>query len=127
MTVSDLLQRLEAATWPDQELADDVLWECGWRQYEDGKPDNPALWWESPSGEDFRDGDQPNPLSSVDAALTLVPEGADYAIEASKTGFKGAYEYLGVVVMGRSVTKTFGPTPAHALTIAALRARQHKE
>jgi hypothetical protein len=69
-----LVERLEVLTEPDRHTADEVLLACEWTQNR-VTVDGPLRWY-SPNEESpcFELGDQPNPLESLDAALTLVPE-----------------------------------------------------
>lgn len=120
MTIDELIQRLEAATGPSRDLANEVLFACGWTQREIGKLDNPTLYWEPPDKEHdyFRDGDQPNPLDSIDAARRLLP---DDSWEWSLSWNSG----LAFAEVGDPLLYMEGEakTPAIALCIAALKAR----
>lgn len=72
-----LIERLEAATGPDRELANEVLLACGWTAHV--TPTRMVTYWvKNPDA--FPDGEQPNPLASIDAALTLVPDGWEWAL-----------------------------------------------
>lgn len=127
--LDELIKRLESATGPDRALADDVLLACGWSMIEFGALDNPSYEWIAPDeSTTYVGGDQPNPLASLDAALTLVPEGwargvmwSDiHGIEAwvqERPGYTTCHQ--GYSPDGDTSTKC----AALALTIAALKAR----
>lgn len=144
MTLPDLISRLEKCSGPDRELADEVLLNCGWSMGEVGNNlCDPAIEWLSPDGsEAFYDGDQPNPLASVDAAMGLIPEGFSWFIEEIKVEGHDVWAKVAEVVKNRE--RKFGlttseiesglrligwgfdgraKTPAIALTIAAIKAR----
>ena len=76
-SLSDLIARLEKATGPDRELGNDVLLACGWvcEEHGNGGPDTYLTWAPSADDDDFMDGDQPDPTSSIDAAMTLALDG----------------------------------------------------
>ena len=126
-SLSDLIARLEKATGPDRELGNDVLLACGWvcEEHGNGGPDTYLTWAPSPDDDDFLDGDHPDPTSSIDAAMTLVPDGMEndftdlygiarvsVGINANPGPFYGTHE---------------GGSLAIALCIAALRARSQIE
>lgn len=86
--MKDLIERLEAATGPDQELDHAIGMAVGF-------------------GGDF--------TSSIDAALTLVPEGYGWNLQGNTNSFYAVV---------RGYKNKVSPTPAIALCIAALRARE---
>jgi hypothetical protein len=97
-----LIERLESATWQDRELADDVLLTCGWkvREHNFGWGEREVVWTKFGAVEKYVDGEQPNPLASIDAALTLVPDGIRWVISNEgyddgvwRQGLAGAYLY----------------------------------
>lgn len=132
---SDLIARLEKVTGPDRALGDDVLLACGWGMDEVGEGPDRKILWCGPV-EEYLDGDQPDPTSSIDAAMTLVPEGWAWFVqrigdlpqhpEYSSYGdvrlWIPAQRTKGLAV--ESVDVRSAPTPAIALCIAALKARQ---
>lgn len=75
MALEGLIARLEAAVGPDRVLADDVLLACGWVLKDSvwyisdahAKHEAEPCWPECDN--------PPDPTASIDAALTLVPEG----------------------------------------------------
>lgn len=119
--MTDLIARLEAATGPDRELSDAVLLACGWTVDHE---DHEGVIWKAPDGSLIA-GDH-HPAASIDAALTLVPEGWSW-----KLLFEPAVSFFRVVIRHaqklEDVAPAFvvhGATPAIALCIAALRARK---
>lgn len=103
--IAGLIERLEMAKGPDRELADDVLLASGWRlnfnadeiedvrkngwkcEAENGEEYTDTFaefmkfaCWYPPGSKPFRDKwihghVRPDPISSLDAAMSLVPEG----------------------------------------------------
>lgn len=85
-TLSDIIARLEKAAGPDSKLGREVLLACGWRQTYYGHLYGPLYQWSSPCGRySFKDDDfdQFDPTRSIDAALTLVPEGWVRCVDAT--------------------------------------------
>jgi len=116
MTTPDLLTRLEKATGPDRELDEDLARELGWETVMQWN----GLVWKSPSGNTGYT--PPRFSSSIDEALSLVPEGAiKWSVSGGLDGMWGATVDMGVV--GLICADFKGHTPALALCIAALRAR----
>ena len=123
----DLIARLEKATGPDRGLDSHIyLFANGGFKASYGRSvfsQNLEKWCDS--GEINRVADNyeiPRYTASIDAALTLVPEGLDYVLrslrdraEARVGGAKNEYRIHG----GQH------PIPAIALCIAALRSRDH--
>jgi hypothetical protein len=119
MTREELIAALESATGPDRGLDADIAMAVqAW-------PDGAFIMRGAP-GMIGLDGGRcvsaPAYTSSIDAALTLVPEG--YRWSADCTGPK---PYFRVWRMGRNVSRmdadAEGATPALALAAAALRAQ----
>lgn len=127
--MQDLIERLERATEPDRTLQNDVLFACGWTMHGGIR----HSVWTSPRGDEFLDGDQPDPVGSIDAALTLVPEGWAWSIHVG--GCYATGERLKPrAELAEPIQTEYGPgigiraqinaaTPAIALCIASLRAR----
>lgn len=67
--MADLIARLEAATGADRELDAEIALEAGWIQVGE------AGTWALPGEPDIYAPSCPRFTASVDAALTLVPEG----------------------------------------------------
>ena len=123
MTHADLIARLEALTGPDQEVADEVLLACGWSMIEFGALDNPSYEWLAPDeSTTYVGGDHPNPLASLDAALTLRPDD-QWEWELSWNSY-GATAKLGDP---RLYLEGEHKIPAIALCVAALKARAQEE
>lgn len=104
---NDLITRLERADGPDREL-DAAIW-CAMRGadfdlYSQVVPN-------------FNEWQALRYTASIDAALTLVPEGYDWAIFHTNGGLT-IHAWCGDRI------DHFGDTPALALCIAALRAQQ---
>lgn len=120
---TDLIARLEKASGPDRELANEVLFACGWKinEYGDEGPTRSIEWVNpDPNGIDYLDGDQPDPTASIDAALTLVPSGKDW-LHSRLTDPADGKPYFYASIDESQVH--YGSTPAIAICIAALKAR----
>lgn len=120
----DLIARLEKASGPDRELANEVLLACGWKinEYGDEGPTRSIEWVNpDPNGIDYLDGGQPDPTTSIDAAVTLVPDGYGWAVNSDRGRCCANYRHQ--VTGAKPDFPTSAATPAIALCIAALRAR----
>lgn len=102
------LARLEAATGPDRELDIAI-----WRNVMGGHPVAFPMPWE------YRY------TASIDAALTLVPEGGSFQMLGKRTMPEmGGYDwYAEVWYPGRTAHRGKGRTTALAIVEAALKAR----
>jgi len=106
-----LAERVEALTGPDREVAHDVLRACGWT--------TEGAFVFNPNGIRHMAA-IPDPTASLDAAMSLVPEGWvsvhgwDYPNRASRAIFMDDD--------GDQLFRGRAATPALALTAAALRA-----
>jgi len=116
--LTELAKRVEAATGPDRELAIKV-WlalvadDASRKAYAEGlEISQEEANWRA----DYMMGGF-DPLSSLDAAMTLVPEGSAVEIAAPPTASCHA-----AVFTGEAWHKGFAATPALALAAAALRA-----
>jgi hypothetical protein len=119
--VSMLAKRVEQASGPDRALADAALLACGWTQQFLFEWSEPA-WW-SPGGGSMSRWSLPDPTDSLDAALTLVPQGHRFRLWHHHTGKFGADVFPdGGGTVSRSTNAT---TPALALCAAAVRANAH--
>ena len=114
--MNDLIERLEKATGPDRNLDADIASSVGW---------SPGPGYTRKSDDSWRLGNWINsvqwaPLytASIDAALTLVPEGHDWIV-ADVNGHVGGTPYACV----GSTKEHFGETAVLSLCIAALKAR----
>jgi hypothetical protein len=120
--MKELIERLERATGPDRVLADDVLLACGWVLKD-------SVWYISDAHAEHgaepcwaECDNPPDPTSSIDAALTLVPRGFEWEIK-SYDGFKS-------VSIGDPLLWMDGEHPTSvsiALCIAALKARHQTQ
>lgn len=119
--IAELIERLEKATGPDGSLDLDI------RFYLDGVRSVGGYWAENiATGERVRvDYTSPNYTASIDAALTLVPEGHYWHAAHGKTRDDEPLGGASIIESGTLATISEGeaPTAAIALCIAALRAR----
>lgn len=127
--MKDLIARLEAATEGSRELSDEVLRAVGWFQTSEdapGYPDGTLTAWHQPNG-GVCHGAMPSPTESLDAALTLVPEAFRWGVHndpepAGEGNFRASVDDM---LYDNSIYEEgLAATPALALTIAALRARE---
>ena len=108
-----------------RETADEVLLRFGWTLEEDGPlVDNPERWFVSPTGDEFLDGDQPNPLTSLDAAMALVPEGWNYSVIISDDGTCTVEGWNGKFAPDNVEIVCGALTEASARTLFALKAQE---
>lgn len=123
MSLDSLIERLENAKEGSREL-DQAILDALYQQHGDA-----AYEWLLPDGNGA--AIKPFPFStSLDAALSLLPEGAGWAVYGfwmdnppTQYSFSAKIETND----GRIVTGNFqatAPSPAHALCIAALKARE---
>lgn len=121
---ADLIERLEKATGPDRELANEVLLACCWKADEYGPgPGRYVIWIDpDPNGEDYIDGDQPDPTASLDAARTLILPEHSFGGLAQVS----PHDWI-MMIFSRSDSKARwegeAPTAELAVCIAALKAR----
>lgn len=123
MTLQDLIARLEAATGPDRELDVKIIEAINpgsrWEPY---SPKARIKWLMDESGQRticYGKDRIPNYTTSIDAALTLVPEGMGWEV-----GFGRYVPHIGTVWTGKG--KCVGECDSNraiALCIAALKAR----
>lgn len=131
--MSDLLElaeRCEKAEGPDRELGREVLLACGWRKTQAGHFLGPIFLWSSPDWASSFDDDRfhrHDPTASIDAALTLVPDGTGHdpfwMLKASNPNNPSGCR---AEIWAKDVSRPFrgkAATPALALCAAALRAR----
>ena len=142
--VDKLIERLEKATGPDRELDADIARAIGWSQIEGDEVGHwdtwsiPSVWvgtgqdrWLSPDGQKF-DFMPHTFTASVDEALSLVPEGAVWHLmtdcgnlNRTKVGPQGNPRASIYRADERSLfIQADAATPALALCIACLRARE---
>lgn len=122
-----LAERCEKATGRDRELSEDIARAMGWTQHTD--EDDPvycrqiSTWWKEPWAESWSTcAVPPDYTASLDAAMTLVPEGmfARLYCEAAQAIIVAWTDTLGWEEVARS---DLAATPTLALTAACLRAR----
>ena len=120
MNNADLLKlaaSCEQARGPDRELDAAICKALGWKTWErtDGKP------WEA---QNIERGwfNMPAFTASLDAAMTLVPEGWSVALHAHSENENRACVYYGLA----AETFSYAATPALALCAAALRASSER-
>ena len=115
--MEDLIRQIEEATGPDRGLDAEIALAIGWRLDQSEPRDR---WWE-PDRSHYLD-EPPEFTASLDAALTLVPEGiAIWRIGNNDDQWEGEGPFLARCGGPRF---TFAATPALALCAAALKARQ---
>lgn len=113
--MNDLITRLEQATEGSQELDAAICRKVGIAVRMVGVRNHLPV--------DNRDVPIPNYTTSIDAALTLVPEGCSVElIIDNESGISYAFITPSLAIKGGS--REFGCTPALALCIAALKARE---
>lgn len=126
-TLSTLIERLCAATGPDREIDRDIWWmtdharasKCYW---------NAATGLPQPLGDKIPGGlgrwavetSAPNYTASIDAALTLVPDGISWEMYSWPTGSMKFHASCG----GGALNSMSNVNPAIAICIAALKARE---
>lgn len=74
MSIDELIAKLEMAPEGSRELGDEILLATGWRRGSVGYWLGPIIMW-SKDDRSYDDGKQPNPTTSLDAAIMLVPKG----------------------------------------------------
>ena len=108
--MKELIERLEKATGPDRELDEAV---------------ERAIFDE---GKEWRSAHLPYFTASLDAALTLVPEGYRWLVGNAWKDKHGSCPAMATVALAGDygTRPTSAATPAIALCIAALKAREAK-
>jgi hypothetical protein len=113
MELLELAERCEAATGPDRELDAEIASTLGWANV--GPGNRGGRCGRSPEGTWKT---VPRYTASLDAAMTLVPEGWDWELE-----FIGGTSVANML-LARGTFNGAAQTPALALCAAALRAAQ---
>ncbi len=114
-----LIAELERATEGSRAMSKAVAIAAGWIH----QPEvNHNFKWRCPRGHDRPHSAVPDYTESLDAALTLVPEGAYWAVRVSMSKFAGVVTPLGCVVKD-----CVANTPALALCIASLKGQAMKD
>lgn len=128
--LSDLIAKLEAAREGSRELDCQIALAIGWTHDKRGREKQP--WWRYPGAPEWsRRGFPPSLSQSLDAALAEMPEGYGMSIEY-RTLKPGAsvrlYRHLDASgpddIAMEWIGKTYAPTPALALIIAILKAKE---
>jgi hypothetical protein len=124
MTLLELAERCEQAGEGSRDLSDRIAEGAGYREDNERSPHR---WWFNPQGREFI-GYPPDYSRSLDAAMTLVPEG--HVMFVANTGVedrsKPDFGRCSAIVGPPETTGTgysTGATPALALCAAAIRAR----
>lgn len=121
MTLDKLILALQRAEGPSRALDEEIALACGWTR----KPDHSCSWlWMRPDGQGwYRDSDTPPWFtSSIDAALTLVPEGFWWEVTSPFGEVRRAR--ASIYTKSNCVGYARHKTPAIAICIAALEARK---
>jgi hypothetical protein len=116
--MTSLIARLQLATGPSRELGDEVLIACGWTKFRW----NSAPRWRRHDGVSIHAVTRPNPTASIDAALTLIPEGFAWSVQFSNSMLADAWLYP-PDYDGDIEFKGHAATTAIALCIAILKSR----
>ena len=121
MPKDELIAALEKATGPDRELNKLLAPFVGLRLVEEGHPLGPCCYDQNGHGVPL-----PNFTASIDAALTLVPEGMRCRFLIYENGRAGAQLWWPPEDLPDAWGKAYA-TPALAICIAALRATERGE
>lgn len=130
--MTSLIKRLESLTSPDREVDAEIAKAIGWESVPWEFAGRCGLTWYAPLNSVGRPQPQ-NYTGSIDAALTLVPEGCVWALNFAsmatimKVGTKKFDIIDGVIVGQWPENQREGELPvsvAIALCIAALKARE---
>jgi hypothetical protein len=127
-----LAERCEAATGPDRELDDEIARALGWTQHTD--EDDPVFvnqtstWWAEPGREWSTCSVVPSYTASLDAAMTLVPEGWRPIIDMASEEGAALVDLWALPEASPKPTRKHAKaaTPALALCAAALRSHAHR-
>ncbi|MDB5707824.1 MAG: hypothetical protein JWN66_4940 [Sphingomonas bacterium] len=116
MDLLELAARCESASGADRELDAEIALACGWITF-----DLPGFGkrWQRGHGTVVRH--HPDFSASLDAAMTLVPEGHDAQIFLY-CGREGEGSAIVSATKAVNLPRVFAATPALALTAAALKA-----
>lgn len=126
-----LAELCERAEGPDRKLGREVLLACGWTKSQRGHFLGPLYQWHapSPSRTTFDDDHfaRYDPTSSLDAAMTLVPEGwvlSFLSLNNARTTWTAMCWVTDAwTELGEGAPSGEAATPALALCAAALKAR----
>lgn len=122
MTLPEIIAALEAADGPDWDLNAGIARALGWELIEVSHTAGRTGAWKKPNGELMYAA--PFFTASLDAALTLVPDDANWGVSTPRQpNMSGKRYWASLHGYGGKPTGTYGATPAIALCIAALKAR----
>lgn len=119
--MKDLIERLEAATGPAHDLDGEIALALGWT-YQKMKGDQRAYFRRPGETAYYNRSEPPRYTSSIDAALTLVPKGHWWTIEADAAWVRWLTAN-DVDTAQAHFNHRDGSSTALALCIAALKAR----
>lgn len=120
VTREELIAKLEVASGPDRDLDCEIA--CLVLGYIT-VPERPWLFYD-PADKWHRSRKPPQYTASIDAALTLVPEGCLWKVACAGDDRPGLFDALAMPIKGPDLFAQGAATPALALCIASLRARQ---
>lgn len=133
MTLIELAERCEAATGPDRRLDAEIEWTSrgvrgAWYVTSNHRGDfsHVSGWWRDAEDASHK---APDYTASIDAALTLVPEGAFYGfvMKGDVDGFDACCQFAGPDEDAPELIWHGAANPALALCAAALKARASTE
>lgn len=123
--MNDLISRLSAATGPSRELDAGIALANGWAHR---TMPNGERYWRSPTG--VICPQPPRYTASIDAALTLMPEGYGFMIRYHETAdgkMRACCSLLGCSNGDGDTWDVWGNTPAIAIVIACLKAKEESK
>jgi hypothetical protein len=128
----DIIERLESATGADREIDREIAVQAlGWSPPRNAGVCGPNyvksgdfMWYDREGC--ARGFEPPAYTASIDAAMTLVPNDCVWGLSKQERGFTGPYYYQASVMppSGPWADGIVAATPALALCIAALKARE---
>ena len=123
----ELARRCEKAERPDKELGFEILLACGWRRTCVGHFHGPLYQWSDDGKRSYREDNLPCPTGSIDAAMTLVPEGKYWVCGFGKVSADEPFGGAQIIEPESSeeIAEGQGATVALALCAASLRARSN--
>lgn len=120
----ELVERLEAAEGPSRELDAEIARALGWKDVGIGPHAPQTVKWVRPDGSETFNR-LPAYTASIDAALTLVPEGWEWTVGNTYAEGRTFARVENFALKGEPNFNVDGQRPpALALTIAALKARE---
>ena len=111
--MKDLIERLEKATGPDRSLDGEIARILGWSQERVEWAGHNDIHWKSPNGN--LSGEPPYYTRDLDAAQSVVPRDMLWSVGTWSDNF---------ATVGPEINVDTAPSPAIALCIAALKARE---